>query len=135
MASNTAKESDLSKERRKANTLYISKLIRVVHFLARINLPVKSLYPKMINFLSYELYESTIKQYIDNCLSNASCTSHETYDSFISSIDKYLWEQTKEILKLSADIVLFADEASNAARKEMLGIFISSLMKKIKNSI
>ena len=57
LGNNTAKESDLSGERQKANTLYISKLIRVVHFLAWNNLPVKSLYPKMINFLSYELEE------------------------------------------------------------------------------
>ena len=48
----------------------------------------------------------------------------------ISCIDKYLWGQTKERLKLSADIVLFADEASNAARKEMLGNFISSIDEK-----
>ena len=34
LGNNTAKESDLSGERQKANTLYISKLIRVVHFLA-----------------------------------------------------------------------------------------------------
>ena len=38
----------------------------------------------------------------------------------------------KERLKLSAEIVLFADEASNAARKEMLGNFISSFDKKNK---
>ena len=54
LGNNTAKESDLSGERRKANTLYITKLIRVVLFLAQNNLPVKSLYPKMINLLSHE---------------------------------------------------------------------------------
>ena len=91
LGNNTAKESDLSGERRKANTLYISKLIRVVLFLAQNNLPVKSLYPEMINFLSYEWEEPIIKQYLDNCPSNATYISHETCDSFISCIDKYLW--------------------------------------------
>ena len=117
LGNNTAKESDLSGERQKANNLYIIKLIRVVHFLAWNNLPVKSLYPKMINFLSYELEEPIIKQYLDNGPRNASYTSHETCDSFISCTDKYLSEQTNERLKLSADIVLFADEASNTVRK------------------
>ena len=42
LGNNMAKESDLSGERWKANTLYISKLIRVVHFFAWKNLPVKS---------------------------------------------------------------------------------------------
>ena len=80
--------------------------------------------------MSYKLEELIIKQYLDNCPSNASYTSHETCDSFISCIDKYLWEQTKERLKLLAHIVLFADKASNAARKEMLRIFISSFDEK-----
>ena len=111
LENNTAKQSDLSGERQKANTSYISKLIRVVHFLAQNNLPVKSLYNKMINFLSCELEEQIIKQYLDNCLSNALYSSHETCDSFISCIDKNLWEQTRERLKLSTGIVLFAEEA------------------------
>ena len=135
LGNNTAKESDLSGERQKANTLHIHKLIRVVHFFARNNLPVKSLYPKMINFLSYELEEPIIKQYPDNCPSNALNTSHEICDYFINCIDKYLWEQTKERLKCLADVVLFADKASDAGRKEMLGIFISSLDEKNRNSI
>ena len=135
LGNNTAKESDLSGERRKASTLYISKLIRVAHFLAGNSLLVKSLYPKMINFLSHELEEPIIKQYLDNGPRNASYTSHETCDSFISCTDKYLSEQTNERLKLSADIVLFADEASNTVRKEMPGIFISSFDEKKRNSV
>ena len=84
----------------------------------------------MVNFLSCKLEEPIIKQYLHNIPSNASYTLHETSDSFISYINKYLWDQTKERLKLSAEIVLFPDEASNAARKEMLGIFISSFDEK-----
>ena len=94
LGNNTAKESDLSGERQKANSLYISKLIRVVDFLAQNNLPVKSLYPKRINFLSYELGEPIIEQYLDNCPSSTLYASHETCNSFISWIDKYLWEKT-----------------------------------------
>ena len=83
-----------------------------------IYIPVKILYHKIINFLSNELEEPIIKQYLDNYPSKALYTSHETCDSFVSCTDKCLWEQTKERLKLSTDIALFADEASNAARKE-----------------
>ena len=36
-------------------------------------------------------------------------------------------------MKRSADIVIFADESTNAARQEMLGIFISSYDEKNKN--
>ena len=77
LGNNTAKECDLIGERQKANTFYISKLTRVVHFLTWNNLPVKSQYPKMINFLSYELEEPIIKQYLTNCPSNTSYTSHK----------------------------------------------------------
>ena len=41
LENNTAKEINLSRERQKANTLYISKLIRDAHFFTRNNLPVK----------------------------------------------------------------------------------------------
>ena len=37
-----------TKKKSKANELYIEKLIKIVHFFARNNLPVKELYPKMI---------------------------------------------------------------------------------------
>ena len=76
----------------------------------------------MIIFLSYALEDPIIKKYLDNWL-NKTYTSHEICDSFISSTDKYLWDQTKERSKLLIHIVLFANESSNAARKEMLGNF------------
>ena len=105
--------------------MYVGKLIRIIHLLARNNLSVKSLYPKMIEFLSEELEEPIIKQYLDYCPKNATYTSHETCDSLLSSLDSFLWEQTRNKINRSADIVLFADEASNAARSEMLGVFLS----------
>ena len=42
------KLDESNKEKSKANELYIEKLIKIVHFFARNNLPVKELYPKMI---------------------------------------------------------------------------------------
>ena len=72
----------------------------------------------MISFLSYELEAPIIKQYLDNSPSKALYTSHKTFDSFISCNNKYLWEQTKERLKLLAEIALFADKASGVARNK-----------------
>ena len=47
------------------------------------------------------------------------------HDSLLNSLDSFLWEKTRNKINRSADIVLFADEASNAARSEMLGVFLS----------
>ena len=45
----TIEKSNEEEENRKfANKMYVEKLIRIIHFLARNNLSVKSLYPKMI---------------------------------------------------------------------------------------
>ena len=63
-------------ERHEANNLYIGKLIRIVHFLAWNNLPVKSLYQKFIEFLSNELEEPIIKQYLENCSKHINHTRH-----------------------------------------------------------
>ena len=123
---------DKEANRREANNLYIGKLVRVVHFLARNDLPVKQLYPKMIDFLSTELEEPILKQYFENCPKNATYTSHETCDGLIHSLDTFFWKQTEEQMQRAADLVLFADESSDAARSEMLGIFISSFDDKNK---
>ena len=53
--------------------MHIGKLIHIVHFLAQNNLPVKSLYQKFMEFLSNELEEPIIKQYLENCSKNAMC--------------------------------------------------------------
>ena len=108
---------------------YIGKLIHIVHFLAylkRNNLPVKSFYQKFIEFLSNELKDPIIKQYLENCSENATYKSHETCDSLIASLDSFFWWETNKRIRRSADIVLFADKSTNAARSEMLGVFISS---------
>ena len=44
----------------------------------------------------------------------------------LDSIDTYLWQQTDKRIRQATDLVLFADESSNAARSEILGIFIST---------
>ena len=121
-----SRATEKRQERHEANNLYIGKLIRIVHFLARNNLPVKSLYQKFIEFLSNELEERIIKQYLENCSKNATYKSHETCDSLIASLDSFFWRETNERIRRFADIVLFADESTNAARSEMLGVFISS---------
>ena len=48
-------------EKRQANELYIEKLLRIIHFLARNNLVVKELYPKVTSFLENEQQEPIMK--------------------------------------------------------------------------
>ena len=85
-----------SQERHEANNLYIGKLIRIVHFFARKNLPVKSLYQKFIEFLSNELEGPIIKQYLENCSKNATYKSHKTCDSLIASLDSFFLVGNKQ---------------------------------------
>ena len=57
------KLTDLHIEKKnKTHEFYVKKLIRIVHFLASNNLPVKELYPKKIKFLFGEINEPVIKQ-------------------------------------------------------------------------
>ena len=104
-----------SQEQHEANNLYIGKLIHIVEFFARNNLPVKGLYQKFIEFLSNELDGPIIKQYLENCSKNATYKSHKTCDSLIASLDSFFRWETNERIRRSADIVLFTDESTNAA--------------------
>ena len=58
-------------EKRQANELYIEKLLRIIHFLARNNLVVKELYPKVTSFLENEQQEPIMKQYFEKFPKNA----------------------------------------------------------------
>ena len=93
-----SRAKEKSQVRHEASNLHIGKLIRLVHFIARNNLPVKSLYQnnlpvkslyqKFIEFLSNELEEPIIKQ-LENCSKNVTYKSHETCDSLIASLDSF----------------------------------------------
>ena len=125
----TTDESIASKnneERAHANELYTGKLVQIVHFFSSNNLVVKCLYPKFVEFLSSELQEPIIKQYLDTCAKNATYISHETCDSLIHSLDNYFLTKSNECINKCNDIVIYADESTSVARKEMLGIFLAT---------
>ena len=51
-------------EKQQTNELYVTKLIKIVHFLVRNSLPVKEMYPRVIRFLSDEMKVSVLKREI-----------------------------------------------------------------------
>ena len=118
-------DNQTREEKSESSTLYISKLIKIVHFLARNNLPVKELYDKVIKFLAEELEEPVIKQYLETAARNATYESSSSCDSLLLSLDTYLCKSTDNRLQTANDIVVFADEATSVARKEMMGLFVS----------
>ena len=101
-----------NREKNKANELYVEKLIRIVHFVARNNLPVKELYPKMITFLSDEINEPIIKQYLEKCLKNAAYDSSDSCDSIIVFLNSHLKEKSISTIVNAVDLVIFSDEAT-----------------------
>ena len=113
-------------KKNKANELCVEKLIRIVHFLARNNLPVKELYPKMIKFLSDEINEVVIKQYLETRPKNTAYGSCDSCDSIIVSLNSHLKEKSIPTIVKAVDLVIFAVEATSAARKEMMGLFLSA---------
>ena len=120
-------------EKENTNELYIAKLIKIVHFLARNNLPVKELYPKVIAFLAEEIEEPVIKQYLKSAARNSTYESSDSCDSLLVAIDTCLRNNIDRRLKGAADIVLFADEATSVARKEMMGVFLSYFDEETKS--
>ena len=111
-------------EKQQTNELYATKLITIVHFVARNNLSVKEMYPKMIWFLSDKTEETVLRQYLESSAKNATYESSDSCDSFLVSLNSYLKNTTCQHIVSASDIVLFADEATSAARKEMMGVFI-----------
>ena len=92
--------------------------MKIAHFLARNSLPVKEMYPKMIQFLSDEMEEPLLRQYLESSSKNATYASSDSCDSFLVSLNSFLKNTTCQRIVSANDIVLFADEATSAARKE-----------------
>ena len=139
MITNTRIEAGLSRadkdtrnKKKASNELYISKLIKLTHFLARNNLPVKELYPKMVEFLSEEMEEPAIKQYLDSAAKNATYAVKDSWDSFLKAMNSYFSDQVNEELQAAEDIVVFADEATSNNRKEMMRVSVAYFSEKAK---
>ena len=105
-------------EKQQTNESYVTKLMKITHFLARNNLLVKEIYPKMIRFLSDEMEEPLLRQYLESSAKNATYASSDSCDSFLVSLNSFLKNTTCQRIVSANDIVLFADEANSATRKE-----------------
>ena len=68
-------------------------MIKIVHFLAHNNLPVKELHPKMIRFLSDEINETMVKHYLETCPKNAAYDSSDFCDSILVVLNSRLKEK------------------------------------------
>ena len=88
-------------EKTNTNKMYVSKLIKIVHFLGKHNLPIQELYPVLLHFLAFDLEEPVTKQYLGNCPKNTTYNSHNTPDSLISALNEFIkkkWTQNSEML-------------------------------------
>ena len=61
---------DSHRKQASANELYVTKLIKIVYFLARCKLAIKELSKTLLNFIAFELEEPVTKQYLENCAKN-----------------------------------------------------------------
>ena len=48
-------------EKTNINEMYVSKLIKVAHFLRKYNLPIKDLYPPLLHFFAFDLEDPITK--------------------------------------------------------------------------
>ena len=104
---------------------YVSKLINIVPFWGKHNLPIKELYPPLLHFPAFDLEHPITKKYLKNCPKNATHDSHATVDSLISALNEFIKKETDTKLRNASDVVIFAREATTVARKEMMGIFLN----------
>ena len=85
--------------------------------MSRNNLSVKRLYLKFVEFLSSELQEPIIKQYLDTCAKNTTYISHEMGDSLIHSLNNYFLTKSNERIKKSDDIIYVEKSRQPQERK------------------
>ena len=75
-----------------------------------------------MNFIAFELEEPVTKQYLENCVKNATYDSHKTLTLWLNPLMNIWKKEIDEKLCNASDIVIYSDEATSAARKEMMGL-------------
>ena len=75
-----------------------------------------------MRFLSDEMEEPFLRQYHESSAKNTTYESSDSCDSFLVSLNSYLKNTTCQRIFAANGVVLFADEATSAARKEMMSI-------------
>ena len=78
----------------------------------------------MIKFLSDEIKEPIVKQYLETCPKNAAYGSSGSCDSILVALNSHLKEKLISTLINAVDLAIFADEARSGARKEMMVLFL-----------
>ena len=79
----------------------------------------------MKKFLSDEINEPIVKQALEMCPKNTAYDSSDSCDSILVALNSHLKEKLINTLINTADLAIFADEATSAARKEMR-LFLSA---------
>ena len=74
-------------------------------------------------------------QYLEKCPKNAAYDSSDSYDALLNSLNLHLKEKSIRTLMEANDIVIFVDEATSLARKEMMGLFVSTHDEKNKRVV
>ena len=74
----------------------------------------------MIKYLSDEINEPIVKQYLETCPKNAAYHSSDSCDSTLVALNSHLKKKSINTLIDAVDLAIFADEATSAARKEIM---------------
>ena len=64
---------------------------------------------------------------------NATYDSSDSCDGFLLSLNQFLQNLSDKELQLAVDIIVFADEATSVACKEMIGLFGSYVHEETKS--
>ena len=77
----------------------------------------------MINFLSDEINEPTVKQYLETCPKNAAYDSSDSCDSILVALNSHLKEKSINTFINAVDLAIFADEANQLLEKKLWDYF------------
>ena len=76
-------------------------------------------------FIAYTLEEPIMKQYLDNCLKNATFISNTWAESIVNAINFNVETKASTEINDASFISLYADEAENSFPKECFSMFVT----------
>lgn len=106
------------------NRRILTKYIKILYFMVKKQWAISENFESLVRFLGENLEDEEISSYLNKCRKNATYLSSISVDNILSSISQFIEQITLTEISCSDFFTLLADESTDGAQHEQLGIIV-----------
>ena len=112
----------LARKAEETNKKLMIKYIKILYFMIKKQWAVTENFASLVTFIGVDLGDKDIEMYLSTCGKNATYLSNVSVENLTEAISIFLEEKTLTSIQLSDNFALLADESTDEAQREQLGL-------------